>query len=223
MTAGERSGAGREQRPRARPRDRVRAVQPARHARGRRRPDHRRVGRGEDDALSQLRLQGRPHPRLPRARARSAGRAAGCRPRSSAAPTTPRAAAAGDLRRLRRVVRARRLRGLLVHQRDARARRPRAARCGARACASSRRSAASSPAWREEAGIEDTDGFARQWHILMKGCIVAAAEGDRAGRGAGARARHAAAARRTTAIAPVDPPTPYGPARGVDAWVTVRD
>jgi AcrR family transcriptional regulator len=30
----------------------------------------------------------------------------------------------------------------------------------------------------EEAGVEDVDGFARQWHILMKGCIVAAAEGD---------------------------------------------
>jgi AcrR family transcriptional regulator len=30
----------------------------------------------------------------------------------------------------------------------------------------------------EEAGIEDTDGFARSWHILMKGSIVAAAEGD---------------------------------------------
>jgi AcrR family transcriptional regulator len=30
-----------------------------------------------------------------------------------------------------------------------------------------------------EAGIDDTDGFARQWHILMKGSIVAAAEGDR--------------------------------------------
>jgi len=29
------------------------------------------------------------------------------------------------------------------------------------------------------AGIEDADGFARQWHILMKGAIVAAAEGDR--------------------------------------------
>ena len=38
----------------------------------------------------------------------------------------------------------------------------------------------------EEAGVEDADGFARQWHILMKGCIVAAAEGDRQ---AGARAR----------------------------------
>jgi AcrR family transcriptional regulator len=30
----------------------------------------------------------------------------------------------------------------------------------------------------KEAGVEDVDGFARQWHILMKGCIVAAAEGD---------------------------------------------
>ena len=30
----------------------------------------------------------------------------------------------------------------------------------------------------EEAGIEDPDNFARQWHILMKGSIVSAAEGD---------------------------------------------
>lgn len=29
-----------------------------------------------------------------------------------------------------------------------------------------------------DAGVADTDGFARQWHILMKGSIVAAAEGD---------------------------------------------
>ena len=31
----------------------------------------------------------------------------------------------------------------------------------------------------EEAGLEDPDGFARKWHILMKGSIVSAAEGDR--------------------------------------------
>ena len=31
----------------------------------------------------------------------------------------------------------------------------------------------------EDAGIEDPDAFARQWHILMKGSIVAAGEGDR--------------------------------------------
>lgn len=36
------------------------------------------------------------------------------------------------------------------------------------------------------AGIEDSDGFARQWHILMKGSIVSAAEGDVR---AGARAK----------------------------------
>ncbi|MFN8635789.1 MAG: TetR/AcrR family transcriptional regulator, partial [Chloroflexota bacterium] len=29
-----------------------------------------------------------------------------------------------------------------------------------------------------EAGVEDVDGFSRQWHILMKGSIVAAGEGD---------------------------------------------
>jgi len=37
-----------------------------------------------------------------------------------------------------------------------------------------------------EAGVDDVDGFARQWHILMKGSIVAAAEGDH---DAGTRAR----------------------------------
>jgi AcrR family transcriptional regulator len=37
-----------------------------------------------------------------------------------------------------------------------------------------------------EAGISDRDGFARKWHLLMKGAIVSAAEGDR---DAGARAR----------------------------------
>jgi AcrR family transcriptional regulator len=30
----------------------------------------------------------------------------------------------------------------------------------------------------QDAGVEDPDAFARQWHILMKGSIVAAAEGD---------------------------------------------
>ena len=31
----------------------------------------------------------------------------------------------------------------------------------------------------ESAGVLDPDAFARQWHILMKGSIVAAGEGDR--------------------------------------------
>ncbi|MEA2255092.1 MAG: hypothetical protein QOG35_1137 [Solirubrobacteraceae bacterium] len=38
----------------------------------------------------------------------------------------------------------------------------------------------------EDAGVGDPDAFARQWHILMKGSIVAAAEGDEQ---AAARAR----------------------------------
>ena len=38
----------------------------------------------------------------------------------------------------------------------------------------------------EEAGVQDPDAFARQWHILMKGSIIAAAEGDER---AAARAR----------------------------------
>jgi len=38
----------------------------------------------------------------------------------------------------------------------------------------------------EEAGVEDPDAVARQWHVLMKGSIVAAGEGDR---GAAKRAR----------------------------------
>jgi len=38
----------------------------------------------------------------------------------------------------------------------------------------------------EAAGINDTDAFARKWHILMKGSIMAAHEGDTA---AAARAR----------------------------------
>ena len=41
----------------------------------------------------------------------------------------------------------------------------------------------------EQAGVPDPDGVARQWHILMKGCIVSAAEGDEL---AGARAREMA-------------------------------
>ncbi|MDQ3825311.1 MAG: TetR family transcriptional regulator, partial [Actinomycetota bacterium] len=29
-----------------------------------------------------------------------------------------------------------------------------------------------------EAGVSDPDSFARKWHILMKGSIISAAEGD---------------------------------------------
>ncbi|WP_427133608.1 TetR/AcrR family transcriptional regulator [Pseudarthrobacter sp. S9] len=34
-----------------------------------------------------------------------------------------------------------------------------------------------------EAGLRDTENFSRSWHILMKGSIVSAAEGDRAAAG----------------------------------------
>lgn len=32
----------------------------------------------------------------------------------------------------------------------------------------------------EEAGLNDTENFALSWHILMKGSIISAAEGDAA-------------------------------------------
>jgi len=54
----------------------------------------------------------------------------------------------------------------------------------------------------DDAGIADPAGFARQWHILMKGSIVAAGEGDRD------------AARRAQAIGRVllaDARTSHGP------------
>ena len=38
----------------------------------------------------------------------------------------------------------------------------------------------------EEAGVQDSETFAHSWHILMKGSIVAAGEGDEL---AGRRAR----------------------------------
>src|SRR3954454_7320831 len=74
----------------------------------------------------------------------------------------------------------------------------------------------------EEAGIQDPDGFARQWHILMKGCIVSAAEGDLE---AAARARQlgvlllehhgvsASWAPPRRGAAPVSRPSPRRPSR----------
>ncbi|MBT2547727.1 TetR/AcrR family transcriptional regulator [Arthrobacter sp. ISL-65] len=41
----------------------------------------------------------------------------------------------------------------------------------------------------EEAGLEDSEAFALSWHILMKGSIIAAAEGDKL---SARRARHMA-------------------------------
>jgi AcrR family transcriptional regulator len=54
-----------------------------------------------------------------------------------------------------------------------------------------------------EAGVEDAEGFARKWHILMKGSIVAAAEGDR---DAARRAQDVAALLLSDAADPVAKP-----------------
>lgn len=43
--------------------------------------------------------------------------------------------------------------------------------------------------WADEAGLADTEAFANSWHLLMKGSIILAAEGD----------RHAAGRARTMA------------------------
>jgi AcrR family transcriptional regulator len=49
----------------------------------------------------------------------------------------------------------------------------------------------------KEAGLRDADSFARSWHILMKGSIISAAEGDQdAARRAKAMARSLIAAHR---------------------------
>ena len=74
--------------------------------------------------------------------------------------------------------RQRRLRGLLVHQRPAGDERPASIRWrGHRPC-TSRTSARCSPDSRPRRASHDVDGFVRAWHILMKGSIVAAGEGD---------------------------------------------
>ena len=51
-------------------------------------------------------------------------------------------------------------------------------RSGARAPSTSRTSATCSVRSPTEAGLRDTDEFARSFHILMKGSIVQAGEGD---------------------------------------------
>jgi AcrR family transcriptional regulator len=50
------------------------------------------------------------------------------------------------------------------------------------------------------AGVEDAEAFARQWHILMKGSIVAAAEGDREAAGRARELGELLLARRGVAL-----------------------
>ena len=128
-------------------------------------------------------LEGRARPRLPGAARGAVDARAGCRPRSAAAPTTRPSACwrsstcstagsgRGDFEGCSFI-------NVLLEIEDAattRCTRGRVALPGPHPRASSR-------AWRREAGIADPEGFARQWHILMKGSIVAAGEGDRRGR-----------------------------------------
>ncbi len=79
------------------------------------------------------------------------------------------------------------------------------------------------------AGAADPEDFARKWHILMKGSIVAAGEGDR---DAGRRAKevaslqlqlatHAALNERPTTAATDRLPRPAGPDRG-RKWLPCR-
>jgi AcrR family transcriptional regulator len=61
----------------------------------------------------------------------------------------------------------------------------------------------------EEAGIQDVDSFARSWHILMKGSIISAAEGDReAARRAQSMARRLIAEHRERELAGAQEPDP---------------
>ena len=164
-------------RARADPRSRLRAVLATGHPGRRGRRGDLALGGRAPDPVPALRIQGGPGAGVPRASrgAVDQGLAAG---RGQRARVGAGRAAAGDIRRVRRVVPPAGLRGLLVHQRDARTPRPRPTGSTAPAWPTWPASGASSRAWRERPGIPDAEDFARQWHILMKGSIVAAAEGD---------------------------------------------
>ena len=60
----------------------------------------------------------------------------------------------------------------------------------------------------EQAGVRDPDGFARQWHILMKGSIVAAGEGDKDAALRGADIGRLLLAREGVAVETPAPPAP---------------
>ena len=91
--------------------------------------------------------------------------------------STPEECAARHLRRLRRVVPRGRFRGcsfINVMLETADLQQP-VGQASIVHLENIRRSFARSPT---EAGLRDPDAFARTWHILMKGSIVSAAEGD---------------------------------------------
>ena len=81
----------------------------------------------------------------------------------------------------------------------------------------------------QDAGVPDPDGFAHQWHILMKGCIVAAGEGDAQAarrardRGVAARPpRRRRAGRRGLALRAASPRPRPPSRRRAAAWPPAR-
>ena len=147
-------------------------TQSGRHQRGR-----RAGGRRQTDAVPALRVEGRAGRRVP-APARGALDEGLAPARGRAARHGARRTSARDLRRLPRLVPARRHGGLLLHQRPAGGRRPDepgATGHGRAPRGNPRRSSRRSPETRES---PTPRRFARRWHILMKGSIVSAQEGD---------------------------------------------
>ena len=137
-------------------------------------------GCGEDYPLSQLRRRRTTSSWRSSSAARSAGPGRGSRP-GGARADSPACAVAGHLRRVRRVVRARGLRAARS-SRDARGHRPRASRApGERPPprGDPRLCPPTSPAGRR---ARDTDGFARERHILMKGTHRCCCRGRQRGR-----------------------------------------
>ena len=108
----------------AHPRGSLRSLLSTRYSRRRNRRDYRAIRRRAHDPLSTLQLQGAARARVPRAtRAILVERMAASRGHAACDHRTRQIAR--DLRRVRRVVPRRRLRGLHVHQRDARDAQPR--------------------------------------------------------------------------------------------------
>ena len=114
----------------------------------------------------------------------SAGRVSSSWPRQGAGIDAARASTR-DLRRVRRLVSPRRLRRMFIHQcAPGDGRSGQSARKGK--CGTSGVHPLGSAHAGGGSGVQDSETFAHSWHILMKGSIVAAGEGDEL---AGKRAR----------------------------------
>ena len=173
FTLRERSTGG----PRTYPRERVPPLLPARRSRRRHRGGDRACDGREGDALSALPVQGRSRARIPEAARAGLDAMAGWRPRHGGAGRRRRSAcsrsstsstsgSAGTTSKAARLS--------TLCSRPPTATHP-VGRASAEHLANIRgvlRSLAG------EAGLRDTEEFARSFHILMKGSIVQACEGD---------------------------------------------